>query len=1708
MAGDLLQRVNVKAVIFIDTGIADWQTLVDGAPEGAEVVTLDPSRDGLEQMAQWAQTHSGYDAIHIISHGSEGEVRLGNFTLDANAINTRAAELAQLGAALNEGGDLLLYGCSVASGEGQEFIASLAQATQADVAASDDLTGAASLGGDWELERTAGSVETAVLWSESYSSVLADETIGTNGAAAYAQTFLGEATLGQTFTATKTGILKEIHVANTDTDNGSDWTLTVYAGSGTGGAILATQTGSSFGNTVTSYSDYTYATVALSTTVNLTSGSVYSFVFSPADTIGLVYTDEQYAGGSIVYDGSVVGSNDLIFQVVQADAAPANNAPTITGAPSDIVVTEDTASNVDLSGVAFADNDGDSLTVTLTASEGTLTASSGGSVTVSGSGTEALTLSGTAANINTYLDTTTNIQYTGANNASGDNAATLTIKANDGTVDSSIANVNIDITAVNDAPTATNLTQSSGSFTENGGSAALNDIVVTDVDTDDTITATLTLNNALAGGLTTGTFGSATSTYNAGTGIWNVTGSVTDVNAALASVAFTPAANWDQDVTITTRIRDAANTGPADGTITLTATPVNDAPVVTASGGTTAFTEDGGAVVIDGSFTLSDVDTADMNGATITISDGFQAGQDTLSFTNQNGITGSYNSATGELTLTGTASAAQYQAAIRSITFSNESDNPSTANRTISITVSDGTDNSNTATKTVSVAGGNDAPTATATGGTPTYTEGGSAVDLFSGVTISTVESGQTISGMTFTVTNAEAGDIITCDGTQITLENGSDHTADNGLDYTVSVTGGVATITITGGTMTTVQAQAVIDGMTYSSSSENLGTLSRVVTLTGITDSGGTANGGTNSVTLNVAATVAVAGVNDAPELTNGGNTVNFSAGSGTGIVIDNGLTVSDVDNTTLASATVSITGGFATGQDILAFTNDPAQHGNITASFNVTTGVLSLTSAGSTATVAQWEAALRSVTFSNGEASPVTGTRTVSFAVHDGDATSTAATSSVEVVFAPVIGNLDGDSVTYTEGGNAVLIDAGTAATITDSDNANFDGGNVTARITDGGNSAQDILGLATGAVTLDGSNVSVDNVVIGTLVNNITAGNDLVINFNADATLARVESLLAAIQYSNSNADEPTPGARTLEVTVTDASGGFTSSPAGVTVNVVGVNDAPTAMATGGSPTFTENGSAVDLFSGVTIGTVESGQNITGMTFSVTNAAAGDSITVDGTAIALTNGATGTTTGSSGLAYTVSVVQGLATITLTGGTMTTAQAQTVIDGMAYASSSDNPGTSRVVTLTGITDSGGTANNGTDSATLNIAATVTISPVNDTPAFTSSNTVSVAENTTAVTTLAATDADGDALTYSLTGGADMALFTLDANSGALSFKAAPDFEAPNDQDQDNQYEVVVDVDDGTKSASQAMTIDVTDVNETPPSRPTPTPTPTPEPEPTTPPIQVTPSEPQPNTPSGRPSVRETISNTGRDPGTAKLVENSGNANEVTATLPGGVSLVNQGARTAVDPLLALGDLINSIDAQQPTNLNEQTGVASQWLTNRPDGTLLDIRTLVISDSGSSSVSTPIQITGIGNGSSSYQEAFVIDARSLPQGNRLQLDNIDFASIIGETMITGGAGANVIVADDASQMIVLGEDDDELHAGGGRDLVGSKGGDDLIFGEAGYDRYLVVKGTMFSMAVVALMLHVLRLTLPMLNYAMPMTVALWFLLVRWALIR
>ena len=186
------------------------------------------------------------------------------------------------------------------------------------------------------------------------------------------------------------------------------------------------------------------------------------------------------------------------------------------------------------------------------------------------------------------------------------------------------------VVSVNIAPTATNLTQAVG-FTEDAGSVALGDIVITDPDAADTLTATLTLANASAGSLSTGAFGTSASTYNAGTGVWSVSGSLADVNAALAAVAFTPAANWSQSTSISTRIRDAAGSGPAYGSIALNATAVNDAPAATVPANI-AVTEDAASALTGISF--ADVD-AGSSSVTVTLS----VGSGSLAATSGGGVT-------------------------------------------------------------------------------------------------------------------------------------------------------------------------------------------------------------------------------------------------------------------------------------------------------------------------------------------------------------------------------------------------------------------------------------------------------------------------------------------------------------------------------------------------------------------------------------------------------------------------------------------------------------------------------------------------------------------------------------------------------------------------------------------------------------------------------------------------------------------------------------------------------------------------------------------------------------------------------------------------------------------------------------------------------------------------------------------------------------
>ncbi len=128
--------------------------------------------------------------------------------------------------------------------------------------------------------------------------------------------------------------------------------------------------------------------------------------------------------------------------------------------------------------------------------------------------------------------------------------------------------------------------------------------------------------------------------------------------------------------------------------------------------------------------TVSDADNANLSSATVTITSGFATAEDTLAFTDQNGITGSWNSGTGVMTLSGSATVANYQVALLSITYVNTSDNPSTATRTVSFVVNDGAASSNTGTRNISVTAVNDAPAVTASGTTLAYTENGAATAI------------------------------------------------------------------------------------------------------------------------------------------------------------------------------------------------------------------------------------------------------------------------------------------------------------------------------------------------------------------------------------------------------------------------------------------------------------------------------------------------------------------------------------------------------------------------------------------------------------------------------------------------------------------------------------------------------------------------------------------------------------------------------------------------------------------------------------------------------------------------------------------------------------------------------------------------------------------------------------------------------------------
>lgn len=183
MSMQLIDTSN-KTLIFVDSHLENYQSLIEETAPNTEVIVLDSSEDGIEQITQMLAGRTDIESVQIISHGNDGQLNLGATILTSENINSYTQQLSQWENALTENGDILLLGCNIAASDtGKTFVQQLSQITGADVASSEDFTGNANLGGNWVLEYATGLIDAPLALQigamEAYNSVLADFTVGT-----------------------------------------------------------------------------------------------------------------------------------------------------------------------------------------------------------------------------------------------------------------------------------------------------------------------------------------------------------------------------------------------------------------------------------------------------------------------------------------------------------------------------------------------------------------------------------------------------------------------------------------------------------------------------------------------------------------------------------------------------------------------------------------------------------------------------------------------------------------------------------------------------------------------------------------------------------------------------------------------------------------------------------------------------------------------------------------------------------------------------------------------------------------------------------------------------------------------------------------------------------------------------------------------------------------------------------------------------------------------------------------------------------------------------------------------------------------------------------------------------------------------------------------------------------------------------------------
>jgi len=357
------------------------------------------------------------------------------------------------------------------------------------------------------------------------------------------------------------------------------------------------------------------------------------------------------------------------------------------------------------------------------------------------------------------------------------------------------------------------------------------------------------------------------------------------------------------------------------------------------------------------------------------------------------------------------------------------------------------------------------------------------------------------------------------------------------------------------------------------------------------------------------------------------------------------------------------------------------------------------------------------------------------------------------------------------FVEDGPAVVLDSDVEVVDPELSASNDFSGATLSIGRDGGFNADDVFGFNDGnGITLVGSDLVKNGSVIATF-DNVSVPGRLLIFFTGAAgetpTNADVNAVMQQLTYSNVN-DTP-PASVDLTWLFNDGNTAGAQGPGGplnvvgsTTVTIIAENDdpvisSPTTASVAENQTAVFSVSSVDADGGVPIYSIEGGAD--------------------------------------GASFTIDPVTG---------------------DLAFAPSPDfeNPadvdGDNVYDVIVGVAD----GNGGMDTQ----AITVTVTNINGVPTLAFAPNISVSENQTVVQTLSGFDQDGDTLVYSITGGADSALFSIDPATGELSFIAAPDFENPTDANGDNVYNVTVQVSDGNGVApSGDIAVTVTNVNEDP---------------------------------------------------------------------------------------------------------------------------------------------------------------------------------------------------------------------------------------------------------------------------------------------------